>query len=210
MKQLIDFIPLIVFFTIYKMDPRAMEFAGQNFELGGPFSATLVLMVTSVIVYGGMYLKSRHLEKSQMITLGAVILFGGMTLAFHDEMFLKWKAPIVNWIFATAFLGSQFIGSKTLVQRMMGHVMTLPDAIWTRLNMSWVIFFTLLGAANLFVAFTFHDIWVDFKVFGSLILTFGFVILQFVFLSKYIKTDAVASGADRGIESGGVKSPEEK
>ncbi|AMO55868.1 septation protein IspZ [Endozoicomonas montiporae] len=205
MKQLIDFIPLIVFFTIYKMDPRTMELAGQSFELGGPFSATLALMVASVIVYGGMYLKSRHLEKSQMITLVAVILFGGMTLAFHDEMFLKWKAPIVNWIFAAAFLGSQFVGSKTLVQRMMGHVMTLPDAIWTRLNMSWVVFFTLLGAANLFVAFTFHDIWVDFKVFGSLILTFGFVILQFVFLSKYINTDAATSDS-----TGGIKSSEEK
>lgn len=186
-----------------------MELAGQSFELGGPFSATMALMVASAIVYGGMYLKSRHLEKSQMITLGAVILFGGMTLVFHDEMFLKWKAPIVNWIFAAAFLGSQFIGSKTLVQRMMGHAMTLPDVIWTRLNLSWVVFFTLLGAANLFVAFTFHDIWVDFKVFGSLILTFGFVMLQFVFLSRYINTDAAANDVNRGI-NGGIKSPEEK
>lgn len=201
MKQLIDFIPLIVFFTIYKMDPRAMELAGQGFELGGPFSATMALMVTSVIVYGGMFLKSRHLEKSQLITLGAVMLFGGMTLAFHDEVFLKWKAPIVNWIFATAFLGSQFIGSKPLVQRMMGHVMTLPDTVWTRLNFSWVIFFVLLGAANLFVAFTFHNIWVDFKVFGSLILTFGFVILQFVFLSKYINAGAAAGDVNTGIKS---------
>ena len=205
MKQLIDFIPLIVFFTIYKMDSRVIELAGQSFELGGPFSATMALMVASVIVYGGMYLKSRHLEKSQMITLGAVMLFGSMTLMFHDEIFLKWKAPIVNWIFAIAFLGSQFIGSKPLVQRMMGHVMTLPDSIWTRLNLSWVVFFTLLGAANLFVAFTFHEIWVDFKVFGSLILTFGFVILQFAFLSKYINADAAANDV-----SGGIKSSEEK
>lgn len=205
MKQLIDFIPLIVFFTIYKMDPRAIDVAGQNIELGGPFSATMALMITSAVVYGGMYLKSRHLEKSQMITLVAVMLFGGMTLAFHDELFLKWKAPIVNWIFAIAFLGSQFIGSKTLVQRMMGHVMTLPDRIWTRLNLSWVVFFVSLGAANLFVAFTFHNIWVDFKVFGSLILTFAFVILQFVFLSKYMSTDTEA-----GDVSAGIKSTEEK
>lgn len=179
-----------------------MELAGQGIELGGPFSATMALMVASVIVYGGMFLKNKALEKSQMITLGAVILFGGMTLVFHDEMFLKWKAPIVNWIFAAAFLGSQFIGGKPLVQRMMGHAMSLPDEIWTRLNFSWVVFFVALGAANLFVAFTFHNIWVDFKVFGSLILTFAFVILQFVFLSKHISTDESAEA--------GIKSPEEK
>lgn len=189
MKQLIDFIPLIVFFTVYKMDPRMVEFAGQLYEVGGPFSATLFLIVASVIVYGGFFLKNKTLEKSQVITLGAVILFGGMTLTFQNESFLKWKAPIVNWIFAAAFLGSQFIGSKPLVQRMMEQALTLPDEIWTKLNLSWVVFFTLLGAANLFVAFTFHEFWVDFKVFGSLILTFAFVILQFVVISKHIRPE---------------------
>ena len=189
MKQLIDFIPLILFFVVYKMDPRPMALGGFEYELGGPFSATLVLMVTSIIVYGGMFLKNRTLEKSHMVTVGAVMLFGGMTLVFHDEIFLKWKAPIVNWIFALAFLISQFVGKKPLVQRMMDHVMTLPDAIWKKLNLSWVVFFTCLGAANLFVAFTFHNIWVDFKVFGSLILTFLFVFAQFAVISKHIQTE---------------------
>ncbi|MGI9276402.1 MAG: septation protein IspZ [Endozoicomonas sp.] len=189
MKQLIDFIPLIVFFTVYKMDSRTLDLAGQSLELGGPFSATMALMVASVLVYGGIFLKSRKLEKSQLITLVAVILFGGLTLLFHDENFLKWKAPIVNWIFAAAFLVSQFIGSKPLVRRMMEHAMTLPDEIWTKLNLSWVVFFVFLGAANLFVAFTFHNIWVDFKVFGSLVLTFAFVILQFLVISRHIRTE---------------------
>ncbi|WP_062270645.1 septation protein IspZ [Endozoicomonas arenosclerae] len=189
MKQLIDFIPLIVFFTVYKMDPRMVDVAGNSMEIGGPFSATLFLIAASVIVYGGSFLKNKTLEKSQAITLGAVILFGGMTLAFQDENFLKWKAPIVNWIFAAAFLGSQFIGKKTLVQRMMEHAISLPDEIWTRMNLSWVVFFTLLGAANLFVAFTFHEFWVDFKVFGSLILTFVFVVLQFMVISRHIQAE---------------------
>ena len=126
MKQLIDFIPLIFFFVVYKMDPRLVSFGGTEFELGGPFSATLVLMVASVIVYGGLFLKNKTLEKSHSITLVAVLLFGGMTLLFHDEVFLKWKAPIVNWIFAAALLGSHFIGDKPLMQRMMGHVQSLP------------------------------------------------------------------------------------
>lgn len=189
MKQLIDFIPLILFFVVYKMDPRMVSLGANDFELGGPFSATLVLMVSSILVYGSLYLKNRELEKSHVVTLAAVMLFGGMTLTFHDEAFLKWKTPIVNWIFAVAFLGSQFIGEKTLLERMMGHAITLPDNIWLKMNISWVIFFILLGAANLFVAFTFHEIWVDFKVFGSLILTFLFVIGQFLVISKHIQTE---------------------
>lgn len=189
MKQLIDFIPLIAFLVVYKMDPRMVELAGHPFELGGPFSATFVLMIISVVVYGGLYLKKRTLEKSHLITLIAVIAFGGLTLAFHNEAFLKWKAPIVNWVFAAAFLGSQFIGKKPLIQRMLGHALTLPDSVWLKMNISWVVFFIFLGAANLFVAFTFHRIWVDFKVFGSLILTFAFVMIQFLFISRHIRTE---------------------
>ena len=189
MKQLLDFIPLILFFIVYKMDPWMISLGSTEFELGGPFSATLVLMITSVLVYGGLFLKTRKLEKSHAVTLVAVVIFGGMTLAFNDEAFLKWKAPIVNWVFAAAFLGSQFIGEKTLLERMMGHALQVPQDIWLKMNISWVIFFILLGFANLFVAFTFHEIWVDFKVFGSLILTFLFVIGQFLLISKHIQTE---------------------
>ena len=189
MKQLIDFIPLILFFVVYKMDPRMISLGAEQYAVGGPFSATLVLMASSIVVYGGLYLKNRQLEKNHAITLVAVILFGGMTLFFHDEAFLKWKTPIVNWIFAVAFLASQFIGEKTLLERMIGHTLTLPKSIWLKMNISWVIFFTLLGAANLFVAFTFHEVWVDFKVFGSLILTFLFVIGQFLVISKHIQAE---------------------
>ncbi|WP_211829458.1 septation protein A [Kistimonas asteriae] len=189
MKQFIDFLPLLIFFIVYKIDPRPVSLAGHEFEFGGIFSATMMLIVATVIVYGLLYLKQKSLEKSQLITLVAVLLFGSLTLAFHEEAYLKWKAPIVNWIFGLAFLASQFIGQKPLIRRMLDHAMSLPDAIWTRLNTSWAIFFILLGAANLYVAFTFETIWVDFKVFGSLGLTFAFVIIQFLFLARYIKQE---------------------
>ncbi|MCK5894411.1 MAG: septation protein IspZ [Endozoicomonadaceae bacterium] len=186
MKQFIDFLPLLAFFIVYKIDPRLVTVAGHEFEFGGIFSATMILIIVSVITYGLIFLKYRSLEKSQIITLLAVLLFGSLTLFFHEEIYLKWKAPIVNWIFGLAFLSSQFIGKKPMIQRMLDHTMTLPDIIWSRLNTCWVLFFILLGAANLYVAFTFETIWVDFKVFGSLGLTFTFVIIQFMFLSPYM------------------------
>lgn len=186
MKQFIDFIPLLLFFIVYKIEPRLVEVAGQSFNLGGIYSATAVLIISSLVVYGALFIRQRRLEKGQLLTLVACLVFGGLTLAFHSETFLKWKAPVVNWLFAVAFLGSHFVGDKVLIKRIMGHALTLPDAVWTRLNLAWIAFFLICGAANLFVAFTFQDIWVDFKVFGSLGMTVLFLVGQGVYLSRHL------------------------
>ncbi|MNJ22958.1 putative intracellular septation protein A [compost metagenome] len=186
MKQFIDFIPLLLFFIVFKLEPRAVEFAGHSFELGGIFSATAMLILSSVVVYGALFIRQRKLEKGQWLTLVACLVFGGLTLAFHSETFLKWKAPVVNWLFALAFTGSHFIGDRVLIKRIMGHALALPEPVWTRLNIAWIGFFLFCGAANLFVAFTFQSIWVDFKVFGSLGMTVLFLVAQGVYLSRHL------------------------
>ena len=186
MKQFIDFIPLLLFFIVYKIEPRIVEIAGHSLSVGGIYSATAMLIVSSLVVYGFLFFKQRKLEKSQWLTLIACLVFGSLTLAFHSETFLKWKAPVVNWLFALAFAGSHFIGDKVLIKRMMGHALSLPDAIWTRLNVAWIGFFLFCGAANLFVAFTYQSIWVDFKVFGSLGMTLLFLIAQGIYLSRHL------------------------
>ena len=186
MKQFIDFIPLLLFFIVYKIEPRIVEIAGHSLTVGGIYSATAMLIISSLVVYGALFIKQRKLEKSQWLTLIACLVFGSLTLAFHSETFLKWKAPVVNWLFALAFAGSHFIGDKVLIKRMMGHALSLPDAIWTRLNVAWIGFFLFCGAANLFVAFTYQSIWVDFKVFGSLGMTVLFLIAQGIYLSRHL------------------------
>lgn len=186
-KQFIDFIPLILFFIVFKLEPRDVELAGQVFSIGGIFSATAMLIISSLVVYGSLFAMQRRLEKGQWITLAGCLLFGGLTLAFHSETFLKWKAPVVNWLFALGFVGSHFIGEQPLIKRVMGHAVSLPDPIWTKLNIAWVMFFIFLGGANLFVAFTFQAIWVDFKVFGSLGMTLLFLIGQGVYLSRHMQ-----------------------
>ena len=174
MKQLIDFIPLIVFFVAYKMQ--------------GIYVASAALLGVSVVVYGLLAIVQRGLEKAQGITLVAVVVFCSLTLFFQNESILKWKAPIANFVMALLFLGSQFFGHSNLVKRMMGHVVVLPERIWSTLNYSWVMFFLITGGANLYVAFQFHEIWVDFKVFGSLAMTLVFMVLQAIFfLAKYVK-----------------------
>lgn len=186
-KQFIDFIPLILFFITYKMEPRVIELAGHNLSVGGVFSATAVLIGASLLVYGLIFATQRRLEKGQWLTLLACLVFGGMTLAFHSETFLKWKAPVVNWLFALAFAASHFIGDRPLIQRIMGHAVQLPPPLWPRLNLAWVVFFVFCGLANLYVAFTFHEFWVDFKVFGSLGLTLLFLLGQGLFLARHMQ-----------------------
>ncbi len=185
-KQFIDFIPLLLFFIVYKIEPRAVDILDHSFMVGGIFSATAMLIISSIVVYGILFITQRKLEKSQWLTLIACLVFGSLTLAFHSEAVLKWKAPVVNWVFALAFAGSHFIGDRPLIQRIMGHALTLPQAIWTKLNIAWIIFFLFCGAANLYVAFTFQDFWVDFKVFGSLGMTLLFLLGQGIYLARHM------------------------
>lgn len=186
MKQFIDFIPLILFFIVYKISPQAVDVLGHSFMVGGIYSATAMLIASSLVVYGVLYFRQGKLEKSQWLTLIACLVFGSLTLAFHSETFLKWKAPVVNWVFALIFAGSHFIGDRLLIQRIMGHALTLPQAVWTKLNIAWILFFLFCGAANLYVAFTYQEFWVDFKVFGSLGMTLLFLVGQGIFLARHI------------------------
>jgi intracellular septation protein len=185
-KQFIDFIPLILFFIVYKISPQAVDVLGHSFMVGGIYSATAMLIASSLVVYGVLYVRQGKLEKSQWLTLIACLVFGSLTLAFHSETFLKWKAPVVNWVFALIFAGSHFVGDRLLIQRIMGHALTLPQAVWIKLNIAWIVFFLFCGAANLYVAFTYQEFWVDFKVFGSLGMTLLFLVGQGIFLARHI------------------------
>nr|WP_244655842.1 septation protein A [Pseudomonas sp. CFBP 13715] len=175
-----------MFFIVYKISPQAVDVLGHSFMVGGIYSATAMLIASSLVVYGVLYFRQGKLEKSQWLTLIACLVFGSLTLAFHSETFLKWKAPVVNWVFALIFAGSHFIGDRLLIQRIMGHALTLPQAVWTKLNIAWIVFFLFCGAANLYVAFTYQEFWVDFKVFGSLGMTLLFLVGQGIYLARHI------------------------
>lgn len=187
MKQLIDYIPLIVFLIVYKLDERLVTVGDYTFTFGGIFSATAVLLVASVLVYGSIFLVNRKLSRTHVFLLCAVVIFCSFTLIFHDEAILKWKAPVVNWIFACVFLGSQYFSRENMTQIMLGHIVELPAEKWKTLNFAWAGVFLFLGCANLFVAFTFHEYWVDFKVFGSMAILLLFSIAQMRYLWPYIE-----------------------
>ena len=176
MKFLFDFFPIILFFIAYKV-----------YDI---YVATAVAIVAALLQTGLFWLKHRRTEKMHLVTLVLLIVFGGLTLLLHDPVFIKWKPTVVNWLFGVTFLGSQFIGRKTLVERMMGHAISAPGPVWQRLNWAWILFFIFMGIINLYVAYTFsEEAWVNFKLFGMMGLTLVFVFGQAFYLSRYMEAD---------------------
>ena len=188
MKQLFEYIPLLLFFSVWAMDERVVSILGLNIAVGGIFNAATFLLIASICVYGGLYLFVGNLDKFQWITFIGVLFACTLTIVFQSVTFLKWKAPIVNWIFATVFLASRSFSDKPAIEHMMGHTINAPKEIWYKLNNIWVIYFIVLGAVNLAVAYSLSEsTWLQFKVFGNLIITFLFIIGQMPLLAKYIE-----------------------
>ncbi len=173
MKLLTDFLPILLFFIAYKM-----------FDI---YVATAVAIAATFLHVAITWLKTRKIASMQLVTLAILVIFGGLTLYLHNEQFIKWKPTVINWIFAAAFLGSQFFGEKTVVERLMSAQIKLPNQVWRRLNLSWVAFFLIMGGANLYVMYNFdRDTWVNFKLFGMLGMTMVFLVIQSLMLSKHI------------------------
>ena len=202
MKFLYDFFPILLFFLVYKfygdLPPEVIEATNSALFLSltpgritdAIYLATAVAIIASFIQVSLFWLKHRRFERMHLVSLVLITVFGGATLTLQDPIFVKWKPTILNWLFATVFLGSHFIGQKTLVERMMGHVVSVPRTIWQRTNLGWVAFFVIAGAANLFVAYAFTEAtWVDFKLFGLMGMTFIFVIAQSFYLARYMKPE---------------------
>lgn len=177
MKLLVDFFPIVLFFAAYK--------------LGDIYMATLAAMAGAVLQVGYTWLRTRRFETMHLVSLVLIVVFGGATWFLRDPTFIKWKPTVLNWLFAVVFLGSQWIGSTPIIQRMMGSQLVLPAAIWRRLNLAWTLYFVIIGGVNLYVAFNYEEsVWVNFKLFGMLGLTFAFVLLQSFFLAKHMPTEA--------------------
>jgi intracellular septation protein len=177
MKLLFDFFPIILFFVAFKF--------------GGVYVATASAIAATVLQIGWVLLRRRRVEPMLWVSLVIVVVFGGATLLLHDETFIKWKPTVLYWVFALTLAGSQLLRGRNLVQKLMGSQMELPAEAWLRLNWSWVGYFLIMGGANLWVAFHYPTAtWVNFKLFGSLVLTFIFAIVQTVLIARALPRSA--------------------
>lgn len=183
MKFLFDLFPVILFFIAFKFY--------------GIFTATAVAILATIAQI--IYVKTRHGKVDNMLLMSGVIItvFGGATLLLKDPTFIQWKPSILYWLFAAGLLIAQLLFNKNPIRNLMEKQIQLPDPVWSKLNFAWAMLFTALGFLNLYVAFNYsQDTWVNFKLFGITGIMFGFIIVQTLFISKYLPKEDTKGDAE--------------
>jgi intracellular septation protein len=171
MAALLDLLPLLAFFVAYKQ--------------AGFFVATGVMIALTLAVTAYGYWRNRTVSKLALVTVALVVVLGGITLALHDERWLKWKVTVVYALFGAAFLGSNWIGAKPLWQRALDEQVEASRAAWVRANTAWALFFFALAGANAWVLNAFDtETWVNFKVWGVLAALLAFTIGQVAYIAR--------------------------
>ncbi|RLJ65078.1 septation protein A [Sulfurisoma sediminicola] len=174
MKFLFDLFPVILFFVAYKFS--------------GIYIATGVAIAATFAQIGWVWFRHRKVDTMLWVSLALITVFGGATLLLHNPTFIKWKPTVLYWLFAVVLLVSATFMKKNLIRKMLEEQMKLPETLWARLNLSWVAFFAAMGVANLYVAFNFSEAdWVNFKLFGGMGLMLAFIVVQGLFLAKYVE-----------------------
>lgn len=174
MKFLFDIFPVVLFFATFKL-----------YDI---YVATAVAIAATFVQIAWVWLRHRKVENMLWVSLAVIVVFGGATLALQDETFIKWKPTVLYWLFGAALAVAALAFKKNLVRAMMERQVALPDGVWDKLLASWVAFFVVMGALNLFVAYNFStDAWVNFKLFGGIGLMVVFVVLQALMLARYIE-----------------------
>lgn len=187
MQALAEFAPLVAFFVTY--------------SLRGLYAATAVLMVAMLALLAFDWLRQRRIPPLHALSAALVLVLGGATLLLHNRLFIQWKPTVLFWLVSAAFIASFWIGERTLTQRFLepalaGRVPVSPQQ-WRRVNGASAAFYALLGVLNLAVAYGASErAWVYFKLFGLALLTFAFVALQVLWLSR-----AAAALAERAPAS---------
>ena len=175
MKQLLEFLPIALFFIVYQFDGEQIAIGGWEHQFDGIFSATAVLMGATALQVVIASAITRRLEKRLLLLLLAVLIFGGATLAFRNAAFIYWKPTIFNWAMALVFGASQFIGEKNLMERTLGKQIHVPRMVWTRLNL-------------LAVAYGFsEEVWVSYKLYSAIGFTLLLTALTALIVSPYLK-----------------------
>lgn len=174
MKMLFEFFPVILFFAAFKFK--------------GIFVATAVAISAGFIQLVYVYSTKRKIEPMLLISVLILAVFGGFTLIFHNETFIKWKPTILYWVFAVVLGTARVAFKKNLIRLMLQEHLVVPEKVWDWLNTSWICFFAGVGVLNLYVMLTYStNTWVNFKLFGLMGCMFVFIIAQSIFLSRYIK-----------------------
>ena len=175
MKILIDFFPILLFFGAYKY---------YDIYIG-----TAVLMAATVLQMSLIYAIDRRLQGMHKITLALILIFGTLTLVLHDERFIKWKPTVLYAAMAIALAVAVWLYKKNFLKMLLGSQLSLPEPVWMRLNLVWVVYCAFMAALNGYVAaFYSTEAWVNFKLWGYAF-PLVFIIGQGFYISRYLSDD---------------------
>lgn len=199
MKILFDLFPVILFFGVFKFaggNPDATQAIATAIGYQADPAHLPVLFATATAILATLgqiiWVKLKHGKVDTMlwVSFAIIAVFGGATLLLHDEAFIKVKPTALYWLFASVLLFSNIFFKRNLIRSLMQEKMSLPEPIWTKLNLAWSGFFILLGILNLYVAWNFStDTWVNFKLFGATGIMLVFIVIQAMMVSKHIEAD---------------------
>lgn len=172
MKMMFDLFPVLLFFIAFK--------------LADIYVATGLAILASVLQIAWLKLRGDAITMMQWTSLAIIVFFGGLTLMLRDEAFIKWKPTVLYLTLALALAMGRWIFKRNLIEKLMGSQIKLPSRIWAQLNIAWIVFFLALAGLNLWVAYTFStDAWVNFKLFGIMGITFGFILIQVFYMARH-------------------------
>ena len=177
MLSVLEFAPVAVF--------------GVAYFTHGIYVATAALMISMALLLIVDLAWLKRIPTMHLLSAGLVFAFGAATLILHNQRFIQWKPTVLFWLVSVAFLGSFWIGERTLTERFLatalGDSANVAPSVWRRLNAASVAFYALLGAANLFVAFNASEsTWVKFKLFGLTAATVVFAAGQVGWLARHL------------------------
>tara|TARA_B100000767_G_scaffold274767_1_gene308859 strand:- start:2731 stop:3318 length:588 start_codon:yes stop_codon:yes gene_type:complete len=188
MRQILDLIPLVLFFIAYKMDGQSLQLLNYSYTFDGIFSATAVLMMATTAQIILIKLLVGKVEKQLLWLFAVIIVAGSATLILRNELFIQWKPTVFNWGMATVLFASLYIGKKSLLERMLGQQLKLPKPAWLRLNQLWITNFIVVGTLNICVAYNFsQSAWVNYKLYSAFGFTLLLMILTMVIIFPHIK-----------------------
>ena len=183
MKQLFDLLPILAFFGVY----LATDI----------YTATIALMVAAVGQVAFLKLKGRRIGGQMWMVFWGALLFGTMTLAFRNPLFIQWKPSIVYWLMAVALAGSRFVGKGDIVQRTLGKTLALPERAWRALSWGWAGAMAAAGFANLYVAYQFSEAtWVFYKFASAFALPVLLVLGSFGYLAATAQMPSLQGGRE--------------
>lgn len=193
MQQITELIPIALFFISYSLNGDTWQIGSYTLAFNGIYTATAVLMIASVIQLLITWLITKKAERRLLLLVAVILVTGSLTLLLHNKIFIQWKPTIFNWILALLFVGSQFVGQKkTLLERMLGKQMNIPQNIWLRLSNIWVGYFIIVGILNLVVAYEFSEsVWVSYKLYSSIGFTLLISVITAIVIAPHMSDDSI-------------------